>query len=41
MKLNFMKTQTILLAIVFLLFGYHLFAQDSENEYPATSNEWL
>jgi hypothetical protein len=32
-----MKTQSILLAIVFLLIGYDLFAQESNNEYPATS----
>ncbi len=32
-----MKNQSILLAIIFLLFGYSLFAQETTNEYPATS----
>ena len=32
-----MKNQSILLAIVIFLFGYNLFAQDTINEYPATS----
>jgi pimeloyl-ACP methyl ester carboxylesterase len=32
-----MKNQSILLAIVFLLFGYNSIAQDSNDEYPASS----
>ena len=32
-----MKNQSVLLAIVLLLFGNNLFAQNSNNEYPATS----
>ena len=37
LKTNFMKHQSIVLAIAFLLFGNNLIAQDSNNEYPATS----
>jgi len=34
-----MKNQSILLIIILLLFGYNLNAQNSNNDYPATSKE--